>query len=150
MQFFTLHRFQVYTFLLFGLVSLFACSVDRDEITPLSFEAIEGYWVTETWQTSSNATSLAPITIQFTAANVGGLFREVPNNTLGYQNEELVFRRLEGVGERRIQGEMLIKEDNSTQETWMRVFITKTEGEEIFVEVDCNNCTNSFFILRRK
>ncbi|MGH1335955.1 MAG: hypothetical protein ACRBFS_07485 [Aureispira sp.] len=147
------HRLQVYGILFFFFSCALACSPEEVEITPLSFNELEGYWVADTWQSSTLSSTLVPLTIQFTRVNRSGVFQDVPTNSWGYQEDEIVFRALESDVSRDFSmiGQVLIKEENSNQEAWMPVHLTYLNGsEELYLEVDCISCPNNVFTLRRQ
>lgn len=145
--------FECYSILFLCFVSVLACSKEKEEITPLRFEELEGNWRIQQWQTSSVSSFLSPINLQFTEINKSGIFQNVPNNTWGYREDEVIFRALTPDLSRpfAMLGEMLIKEENSSIATWFPVIIFKPIGssEEFLIEVDCGGCFNNFLTMKR-
>lgn len=144
---------RIFLLCLFSITCLLSCTPDESYERPLSMDELEGYWIVRNWNTGTLASTLKPITIQFTSVNRSATFQDVPNNTWGYTENEIVFRSLEADLSRdfAIRGQMLIKEENSPNQTWENVtIIGSTLSEELYVKVNCNNCFQNTLILLRK
>ncbi len=134
--------------------SLFACQREEDiweeEPYNLDFEAIEGIWRCEDWQTDA-AGNTRPLTVQFSEISRSGTLLRVPSNSWGYNNNEIAFRALEnlpsGFGD--ITGEMQLKTGNPAQTTWTTVIIG---GDRMSISVrgDCINCPNQYMLFIRQ
>ncbi|MGH1335954.1 MAG: hypothetical protein ACRBFS_07480 [Aureispira sp.] len=133
-----------YLLLLLALISFSACTEDP-RVPILNRDQVEGIWEGN-WTTNGQG-GRDLIHIQFTSISRTGTFQNVPFNNLGYREGEIVFRYLELVGAQ-IEGEMLVKFEDPTRNSWMPVEIISL-SPSLIVSVDCIDCANNTLILER-
>lgn len=138
--------------LLWLLISSFSCQQEEPDFIPLfDMTAIEGVWETE-WIINAQGEE-RPIDIQFTTINKSAHITNVPVNSFGYVEEEIIFRYLEIVDPEfgLITGEMLVKNGNPASASWVPVEMQRFSQENYMqITAFCGSCDNNFFDLRRK
>lgn len=138
--------------LLWLLISSFSCQKDEFDLVPLfDMTGIEGVWETE-WTINAQGEQ-KPVDLQFTTINKSAHIINVPANSFGYVEEEIIFRYLKIIDPELglIAGEMLVKNGNPASAIWVPVEMQRFSQEDYMnISVFCSSCANSYLYLRRK
>lgn len=140
------------TFVLFFILTFSSCkkspAVEPIVPTLLDLNFMDGKWIDYDWKHSDDPSETSSLKWWFSAPNLMAIIIDVPENSHGYRQNEIVIKELTSIDLFSFTGKRKINHSDGTTE-WMDLTITKIDENQVQYELDCKECPEKSATLYR-